>query len=396
MPTNPSYDGNGLVVLSTAEVRENIEEAIRGSSEFGEEAQLAADKVLGQLVDPFSEQLGLAYELLPAIVDARDPERAENVQLDSVAEISGIRRNAATPSTVTLTMDVDVGTTVIAGKRARVPNGPIFASDADVEGDGTGTQLVGATCTETGPNEAASGTIDQIVDAVSGWNSVTNASDATPGTSVQTDVQLRLDRDRLFDHGGTARPQAIRINVETLSFVEAAAVLENVTAVTDGDGLPPHSYRTYVYPGGLAVDQEKQICRKIWEVTPAGIYIGGSEAYDVTDAAGQLQTVRFSFGTASEIYGDLDIQKNDEYPATGDTLVKQAMVDFGTDNYTMGSIVYPDQIRRYLYAVVPGLEHVEIRIKEGGAPGASDTDPIDPGRTVKPYHTTGNITVTSV
>jgi hypothetical protein len=238
--------------------------------------------------------------------------------------------------------------------------------------------------------------VTNIVDAILGWNSVTNASDATEGTSVQSDPQLRIDRDRLFDHGGTARPQAIRINVETLSFVEAAAVVENVNSSTDALGIPAHSYRTYVYPTGLAVDQEKQICRKIWEVTPAGIRIDGSVEYTVTDPANQEQTVRFSYGASSEIWLDLDLQVDDEYPATGDALVKQACVDYGTDNYTMGSIVYPDLLRRYLYSVISGLKHVEIFLKEGGVPGASDNDPIDPGRTVKPYHTVGNVTVASV
>ena len=158
MATTPTYDGNGADLLTTIEVRENIEEAIRGSSQFGDEANLAADKVLGQLIDPFSEQLGLAYELLQSIIDARNPETAEGVQLDSVAEIAGVLRKAATASTVTLTMDVDIGTTVTAGSRARVPSGTIFAIDEDVVGDGTGTQLVGSTATLTGALEAAAGT----------------------------------------------------------------------------------------------------------------------------------------------------------------------------------------------------------------------------------------------
>ena len=46
MAYTPSYDGSGLVVLTTAEVRSNLDDAIGYASEFGLEAQLASDKAL--------------------------------------------------------------------------------------------------------------------------------------------------------------------------------------------------------------------------------------------------------------------------------------------------------------------------------------------------------------
>lgn len=399
MSTTPAYDGSGAVVLSSAEWRENVDEAIQSSSEFGPQAQLEADKALSQIVDPPMDQLGQESDAFQEALDARDPDAAEGVHLDNLCAVVGVVRQPATYSTVTLRL-VGVSATVIAaGKRARVPGSTSIywtpAANATIPGGGTID--VAGVCTVIGEQEAITGSITEIVDAVAGWTSVTNIGAAIAGDEIETDSALRRRRKLSLSRGGTARPAAIRAAIEALDSVTAAQVVENLTLVTDGDGIPGKSYRPIVWPTGLSVAQEMEIIETIWEVTGAGIYVDGSERYDLTDSSGKVQDLGFSYGTQVEIYAVLTLTVDSDYPTTGDADVEAALKVYDND-YSLGSGVIPDDLVPFIRSDpvygTPGITNVVFQLKFGGAPGAGDIVPIYPTASQVPAFLT-NVTVSS-
>jgi len=395
MSTIPTYDGSGANLLNTAQVRENIDEAVIASPEWGVDAQLEADKGLSQILDPPADALGQAYDLLQATLDARDRDAAEGVELDNLGALINVRRRAATYSTVTLTLGGTPATVIAAGKRARVPGTTeiYWALDDPATIGGGGTVDVSGTCAPIGAQEATAASITEIVDAVAGWTTVTNAAAAVAGVEVETDAAYRRRQKASLSAGGTARPASIRAKIEALDAVTAATVIENLTLITDARGIPGKSYRLVVWPTGLSVAQEQEIIEATWAVSPAGIYVDGSERYTVTDDAGFEQEFGFEYGSQVELYAILNLTVTSEYPTPGDADVEAALTLYD-NSYTLGSKVLPDDLVDYVREQVPGIDHCDLRIKIGGAPGAGDTVPLYPELDEVPHFDT-NVTVNS-
>jgi hypothetical protein len=392
MSTTPVLDATGLTVLRTADVLDNMIEAVEGAPQFGPETQTGPDSVVGQILASPSQELGLAYELLQAIYDAGDPAGAEGVVLDEIADARGLTREAATASTATLTLTGTPATVIAAGKRARVPGGGIFSTDAEATIPGGGSIDVEATCTETGPIEAGIGTIETIVDAVAGWTGVTNAAAAEIGTDEETDPALRQRiRDSRSIVGNCTVP-AIRARVQALSTVDECICLTNRTLITDADGLPGKSFRVIVWPNTLSTAEEDELVETIWRAgIPAGIYCDGAEERTVTDAQGNSETVRWSYATEKGtkwhilIYQDTD-PAVPGYPIDGDDLVKAAVVAYGA-SLGVGHDVIPIRASAYIvggytdsdgvaHEGVTGIRTIIVRVKLGGAPGGGDIVPI--------------------
>jgi len=375
MTYEPSLTATGLTVLRTAEVRANIVDALRSSSHFGPEAQTEPDKVLGQLIDPIAQQIGLVYELVQALYDSWDVDVAEGVYLDNLCSLVGITRQPATYSTVTLTLSGSAGTVVAAGSRARVPGGAVFATDGDATIGSGGSVDVSATATEPGPAEASAGSVTEIVDAVSGWTGVVNAADASVGSDTETDTALRTRRAQTIAALGSATSYACKAALERIASVITAVVLDNPGDVTDAHGLPPHSRQVVIYPA--SGHSAAELAQTIWQHKPAGIADYGTESAVVTDSSGVSQTVRWSYATTVTVTVTMTLSTTSAYPATGDTLARDAVVAYIND-LTVGQDVTVAGVESAVYAAVPGISAMSTQLSDdGGTTWSTDSVAID-------------------
>lgn len=367
----------GLTVKTLDEIREDLRDEIHASSQFGESASVGSSSVIGQLIDIHAESISQLDELAQALYDAFDIDSAEGVPLDNLVSLLGIIRKAATYSTVTLTLSGTPSTVIPLGSRARVPDGTIFALDAEATIGGGGTVDAAATATETGPLEAAAGSITEIVDAVSGWDSVTNSADAIVGTNIETDSEFKIRREQSLAIGGNCTDYAIRAALEQLDGVQHATVISNRTSTTDSYGIPGKSLRSILWPTGL---DEEEVAETIWKTSPAGIRIDGDEEYTITDDQGYNQTVRFSYAGELLLYLEATITTKIGYPLGGDDLVKTAMLNFG-NSLRPGDNVEPDHFEAHVLNdpsdSVTGIAAITVTAKIGSWPGGGDTAPIE-------------------
>ena len=393
MPTNPSFDQNGLSVLRTAQIRENLVEAIRSSPAFGPGAQTGSDHLLGQLLDLYADRLNSIYELLQSLWDGFDPDSAVGVALDHLCALVGVKRQNATFSKVTLTLSGTPSTVIEAGKRARVPGGPIFALDANATIIEVGTVDATATCTIAGPYEAPAGTINEIVDSVVGWESVQNASDANIGSTIEVDSLLRTRREQSLSAGGTSTDPALKHALENLDDITAAVVISNRTDETDSNGILPHSYRAVVWPStGI---NTARLAETIWDHQPMGITSTGNESATLTYGSENLQTtIRWAYASQVAIYWDVGVTKTSSYPSNGDDLVRAAVLAYG-NALSVGGDVLPIGAIDSIYDSVPGISHLVVTLKAGSAPGSGDTAPITIALTEISDHDSTRITVAS-
>lgn len=385
----PTFDSNGLVTDSDLELREDAESKVYNSSAWGPTTNLGADKALGQIIDvPISQNAEL-QEVVQALYDAIDPASAEGVFLESICSITGITRSEATSSIVYLTVSGTSGTEVAAGKRARVPSGTIFATASGVTlPNGVPYAGLKATATTAGANEAGAEEITEIVDAVSGWNYVTNPSKATIGAEVETDSALRIRRKQNVYGIGSCNDIALKRALEELSSVTYAAVKSNRTLVTDADSIPAKSFLVVIHP----FSEADEIAETIFNQSPAGILSYGDYYGSVTDEGGFTQTVRWSYATEIPIYWTVTVTKNANYPIDGDALVQAAVLAYGT-GLNPSNDVLPIGAIDNIYDNVAGINHIVIAVGTSASP--TSTTPVSILYNEISTHTAANIAVSS-
>lgn len=183
---------------------------------------------------------------------------------------------------------------------------------SDLEGTGSSMQIVGGT-----GNTA----LGFVTDLIKGFNSL----DAVVGRDIETDADFRIRRIELLRVTGAGTMEAIRARVREVEDVLQAFIFENVTMVTDINGLPPKSFEVVVSGGA-----DQDIADTIWECKPAGIETFGSTTMSVMDSMGFLHNVNFSRPTEVPIWIELTVTKNPiTFPLDGEAQIKAALKAFG-------------------------------------------------------------------
>lgn len=228
--------------------------------------------------------------------------------------------------------------------------------DADPATAGT------ASAVSTGSIQALAGTLDQIVTPTPGWTRVDNFADATKGSAAETDAAFRTRRIAALLGSGSATLEAIRGAMLTITNVTQAVVFENVSDLTDINGRPPHSVEALVVGG---IDQS--ILDELFNKKSAGIETFGSTSGTVIDSQGNNHTISFSRPTSINIYLELDLTVDANYPADGDAQVQTRVLAYG-DALQIGEDVIVNPVLISSFADVPGITDVVVRIGTAPSP----------------------------
>ncbi len=393
-------------------VREELNAALRAAR--GQSIDLSDGSFLGQLVGILSEREGLLWDLGQALYAAGDPDQATTDALEALCALTATFRLPATSSQVTLTLTGTPNTVVPAGSQVKTSStsqvfqtttsatitaltawasGTVYVvgdrrtnsnrcyqciTGGTSAGPGSGPTTTAADITDntvhwtylgegTGAVDAAATSLvaDAIVAAardltvintpVGGWQSAINVADATVGSLAQTDESLRVAREDQLAQAGTGTTDAIRAEILKVSGVVSCTVYANNTDATDSNGQPPHSVQAVVLGGTDAA-----IAQVLHENVAAGIQTYGGSSAVVTDSQGNQLTYFFTRPTSVNIYVQLVLKYNSAsptkggYPTNGDTLAKQAVVDFATVNQGVGKDAVPSSLGASVFPVIVG------------------------------------------
>ncbi len=297
----------------------------------------------GQLNGIFASHLAELWELCEELYHGMDPDAAAAYLLTALAALTGTTRRGALASvSERQQLNVNAGATVPAGTLIAHELRPdiLFATDEDVtNGGGAAANFeVTATCTQTGPIGALTGSLTVIVNTVSGLNSTTNLEDAALGRDADSDTVLRQRREDQLALRGGSTVAAIIADLLEQGGIDAADVLENTSDVTVGT-MPPHSFEAVIDDGNVPSVDDDVIAQIIWDSKPAGIQTTGSDSGIATDAAGDPQTVYFSRVTYKPVYITLHQTTDGDYPVNGQDQTKDAIVAYGREHFGLGDAV---------------------------------------------------------
>lgn len=314
----------GWVPKTAAELRGELEAALR--AELGADVDVSAESVFGPVLAACALKLGELWELAGALYAARTPTGAAGTALDELAAICpGLERAGPTKGTVTLRVTLAPTVTLPAGSRAHVAgeptnawvttsavtNGGIVEDNFNVEAEAIAPGLV----------RAPSSTISAIATPVSGWLSVTNLTDATPGQDSERDAALRVRRARALQRAGSSPLGAIVAEVAEVSGVTQVSGWENTTLHVDADGRPPKSVEVLVVGG-----DNEAIARAVYAAKAGGIESHGGVSVTFVDDRGISRTARFSRPTALDVWVTARVAY-DTASYAGETAVKEAILD---------------------------------------------------------------------
>ncbi len=191
-------------------------------------------------------------------------------------------------------------------------------------------------CDEIGVIEEFANALTNISVPQIGLDSVYNPLPATTGRLEETDEELRERfRNVKFTQAGNII-ESIISEIISVEGVEKVVVYENDTDATDAKGIPPHAFMPIVL-GGLS----SEIGNAIWNNKPTGIKSFGTTTVQVIDSQGIEHSVSFKRPTPITIYIKMTLDVNGDFPGEGTTLVKQELLDYFADNYSIGdSVVY--------------------------------------------------------
>lgn len=298
-------------------------------SDLDPDLNQTSDSVFGQVNKTVSAQIREVWEMAEDVYGSQYPDSAKDASLDSVSSITGTKRDKATKSQViAVTVNIDNGT-LLKGSVAHVAGDTTarFVTKADVTNGGPTPDNfpVDMEAEVTGPIAALVGTLTVIAQPVTGWNSVTNPTDATLGQDADSDAALRLQREQEATASGSANIDAIRADLIQLDNIETALVFENDTDFVDGAGRPPHSVEAIVLEVSVALDDD-EIAQAIWDSRAAGItpFSNDGNSGTAVDKLGNDQVQAFTRVTQRAIFVDITLVVDaDEY--AGDAAVKLAI-----------------------------------------------------------------------
>lgn len=290
------------------EIAADITTDLRGT--ISAQLDVSESTAIGNIVRIFADHLAQGWEALEEAINAMDPDNATGDRLVGLALLTGVARQGATKGLVTVTVNLDASQTYAAGGLiAHVVDEPANRwVNRDVIESTTADdyEVVFEAETAGSDSSAAAGTLTVIAGSVAGWNSITNAADATPGTDIQTIEELRAEREASLALAGSGTVDAIRADLLQVDGVLQVLVEENTNDYAVG-ALSPHSFRAVIWDGDPAAADDDELAQAIHDTRPAGIPSLGAESGTATKADGTTTTVAFERATAVPIYIDVDV-----------------------------------------------------------------------------------------
>lgn len=293
-----AYDyvkNTGVIVPDTSDLLTEVQTEFKNA--FGADLVVTPDTPQGVLITGEVLARSGVTRNNAALANQINPNLSGGTFLDAVCALTGLSRTKATRSTVTATLNGVAGTIIPAGVRAKTVNEDFFESVATVTIGGGGSVNVVFRSVEFGPIGALAGDLNQIVDGVLGWESITNAAAAVVGQEEQSDQSLRQLRKDTLALQGLSLTEAQVSDLYATEGVKSLTFRENirdVVVVIDGVSMLKHSVYACVAGG---TDQD--VAASLLENKSGGAqWTNGASASPVSvvltePASGQPYTVKF-------------------------------------------------------------------------------------------------------
>jgi hypothetical protein len=272
-----------------------------------------------------------------------NPNVASGKYLDSICALFSLARIPAIASFATCQVTGLTGTVIPLGAQILNTNGDIFtltSSPITITGNPSNDSGVFTSTVAGVATPVNAGTLNRIVQQLSGWDTVTNPTNGVLGKPAQTDTSLRYTRTQALAINSTGTIDAIISGAFLLipNIISDFIVLQNPTnapAVINGVTVPAYG----IYLSVVQVGADNEISKLLFNKKPPGSVMGGTYIPPLyIDPIYNWNTfqAKWEQATIEDVVIEINIT-NINYPAGTAVAVKNAVLDA----FNNGTAAYP-------------------------------------------------------
>lgn len=268
----PTFGPNGYIEPSEAAVLNGVTADI--NTAFGGNLNPGLSTPQGQLASSCTAIIGAANDTFLFYTTQVDPAYAMGRMQDAIGRIYFIDRNGAQPTVVTCTCTGLAGVVIPAGSLAVDESNNTYTCLAGGTIPAGGSLTLVFSNVENGPIPCPRGTLNEIYQAIPGWDTINNAADGVIGRYTETRAQFEAKRQASIAKNSVGSAFAIQGAVLAVAGVTDCYVTENDTQfpVTVGNfTLASNS----VYVAVVGGDSDT-VARAIWSKHSPGCAYNGN------------------------------------------------------------------------------------------------------------------------
>jgi len=329
---------------------------------FSPGIDLSSESPDGQLVEIFSFELSQVWSELNLVYNSYNPNLAVGDGLRNIGLLTGLPYGAATRSQVVVDFEGVTGTLVPRGTQVANANGDIFTSNFDA----IIPSSVPVVSIVSGTTNVDINTINVIVDAIAGLNSVDNPAAGRVGLPPQTDVQYRNLRNRTVLRNYNSAVDVIKARLSENLEIGQVVVLNNDHPIDPlPDGTPANTIHVTVGEIDPAVTDE-DIATIILQTKSLGCPTFGSTTVTVNDVEGNPHDVSFSKAVALDVYINIEILfLEEEYAGAEEAIIADLVAHINSLDTS------EDIIWSRLFGIITPYAKAQVNILEIGNDGIS-------------------------
>ena len=379
----PTWGPNGFIVPASSVVLNGVIEDI--NTAFGGNLNPALDTPQGQLASSEAAIINEVNASFLFLTNQFDPAYASGRYQDALGRIYFLERNPAQPTTVQATCSGLEGVIIPVGALAIATDGNQYVcTEAGIIGN-DGAVTLPFQCTVTGPIACAAGSLNQIYQAIQGWDSITNADDGVLGNDVESRSAFEARRQATVAANSIGSLPSVLGAVLEVAGVIDAYVTENDSnspATIGGVSLNPNSLYVAVVGGN-----EDDVARAIWSKKAPGCAYNGNTSVVIQDtSAGYVPpypsyTVQFEIPDSLPILFSVVIANSSLVPSNAATLIQNAIISAfaggdGGPRAKIGTTVYASRFYAPIAALGAWAQIVSIEVGSTNTAAADFTGSI--------------------
>jgi len=378
----PQFTPTGYIIPADSDILAGVLADLQAA--FGGTLSTNLETPQGQLASSLTAIIADCDAQFLALTQGVDPAFASGRMQDGIGRIYFITRFPA-KSTVVQALCTGVGNTPIPqGVIALSIDGHYYASQgAGTIDPDTGNVTIPFACLTTGPIPCPAGSLSQMYQTISGWDSITNLADGVLGEVVESRAAFEQRRNDTVAGNSQGVNPAVLGAVLAVPGVLDAYVTDNYTAspvTLDGVVVPVHSLYVCVSGG-----DPQAVAEAIWRKKPPGCgYATANTTETVLDQTPPYTvpypsyTVTFETAQAQTFFIQVNLKNTVSVPANALALIQPVVLDAfsgadGGSRARIGSVVFASRFYEGIQALGPWAQIVTIKLGSSVAPTASFT-----------------------
>ena len=384
----PTFGPRGFVIPTAqavlAGVIADFQQAFGGGLNLSATDTATLSTPQGQLATSIAAIIYNAYETFQLYTNQVDPAYASGRMQDAIGRIYNMVRNPALPTSVQALCSGLPGVVIPVDALAVATDGNLYRCTAEGTIPSGGSITLAFACTEVGPIACPAGTLNKIYQAISGWDSITNPTDGTPGIDTENRAEFEARRSVSVAVNSLGTLAAIRAAVLAVADVLDTYVTENDTdspVTVLGATLAAKS--VYVAAvGGL----DEDVARAIWSKKAPGCAYNGNTTVTIYDTDGYASPypsydVKFERPITLAILFAVTIAASAQVPSDATTQIQAAIVSAfsggdGGQRAKIGGKIYASRFYAPIAAIGAWAQIVSILVGSNNSPAASLTGSI--------------------